>query len=223
MKKLWGWDKLIVIKALAMWLKIQLYILSLVFLFALLLANQLPICFGPNCSFIGVVDLLLTWPPIILFCCIGLLVSLLIYYNFKYRIEKAAPSHKGRILEIESLNFENLTFLATYIIPLVCFDLDFHLTEGRNFFMLLLVLILIGWIYVKTNIFYTNPTLAVLNFKIYKVKIHRANKDVVEQMIIVTKFSLKVDDFILPNRMDDNIFFATKYNPDEITNRKTKS
>ena len=196
-----------------MWLKIQLYILSLVFLFALLLAHQLPVCFGDGCHLMGLGQLLIVWPPILLFCVLGILISGLIYLNFKYRIVKGATAPKVEIVEINNLNFENLTFLATYIIPLVCFDLEIHLEEGRNFIMLILVLVLIGWIYVKTNIFYTNPTLAVLNFKIYKVKFQRANKGAVEEMIVVTKSVLKKGDSILPNKMDDNIFFATKYDP----------
>lgn len=190
-----------------MWLKIKLYILSLAFLFMLIAANQVPICFREDCHFIGFEKLLFTYPPVILFCFVGIVLSIAFYYNFKYSIVKGAPLPAEKIIEIESLSYENLTFLATYIIPLVCFDLDFHLTENRNFLMLILVLLLIGWIYIKTNIFYTNPTLAVLNFKIYKITTkQRAN------IVVISRDTLEKDNFILPNKMDDKIFFASKYN-----------
>lgn len=187
-------------------MKIKLYIVSLLFLFILIAANQIPLCFGKNCHFVGFDRLLFTWPPIILFCVIGVALSILFYINFKYRTVKGAGLPGETISTIESLNYENLTFLATYIIPLVCFDLDFHLSENRNFIMLLLVLILIGWIYVKTNIFYTNPTLAILNFKIYRVTTENRTN-----VVVITRRKLEKGNMILPTLISDNIFYATKY------------
>jgi hypothetical protein len=189
-----------------MWLKIKLYILSLAFLFILIAVNQVPVCYGGNCHFIGFVDLFWNNPPILLFCLVGFILTVMFFFDFKYRIVKGATLPAEKILEIESLNFETLTFLATYIIPLVCFDLDFHLTEKRNFVMLLLVLALIGWIYVKTNTFYTNPTLAILNFKIYKIS--TADR---KNIIVISKDKLEHGDMMLPNKMDDKIFYASKY------------
>lgn len=187
-------------------MKVKLYIVSLLFLFILIAANQIPVCFRGNCSFVGFNKLLFTWPPIILFCLIGVLLSIAFYLNFRYRTVKGAGLPGEKISSIESLNYENLTFLATYIIPLVCFDLDFHLSVERNFIMLLLVLILIGWIYVKTNIFYTNPTLAILNFKIYRVTTDKRT-----QVVIITSEKLEKGDMIMPSLISDNIFYATKY------------
>lgn len=198
-------------KCSTMMLKVKLYILSMAFLFILILVNQVPICYGKNCEFIGFKNLFWVWPPIILFCSVGLLCSIIFYFGFKYEIVKSAPLPAEKIIEIETINFESLTFLATYIIPLVCFDLDFHLIEGRNFIMLLFVLILIGWIYIKTNVFYTNPTLSVLNFRIYKI-----STDVRQsKMIVISKSLLKKGDSILPSKMDDDIFYATKYENNE--------
>jgi hypothetical protein len=193
-----------------MWQKIKLYIISLSFLFVLIAANQVPLCVGRDCELVGVKSLLFVWPPILLFCLIGIIGSVIFYFTFRYTIVEGAGLPAQKILQIESLNYENLTFLATYIIPLVCFDLDFHLSENRNFIMLLLVLILIGWIYVKTNIYYTNPTLAVLNFKIFRIKTKEKG-----DFIIITKSALKVGDFIIPNEIGDNIYYASKYNSNE--------
>lgn len=189
-----------------MWQKIELYIISLVFLFLLIGLNQVPVCYGRNCDFLGFKEILFEWPPIILFCSIGVGLSIIFYFNFRYRIVKGATLPAEKIKAISSLNYENLTFLATYIIPLVCFDLDFHLTTNRNFVMLIFVLILIGWIYVKTNIFYTNPTLAVLNFKIYRI-----TTDGRSDIIVISRDRLDVGNQILLNKMDDKIFFASKY------------
>lgn len=189
-----------------MWQKIELYIISLAFLFILIAINQIPMCCGEDCSFVGLNDVFLNWPPVLLFCLVGLTFATIFFFNFKYRIVKGATLPAEKITAIESLNYENLTFLATYIIPLVCFDLDFHLTEGKNFIMLISVLALIGWIYVKTNIFYTNPTLAVLNFKIYRISTESR-----QSIVVISKDTFKIGDLILPNKMDEQIFFASKY------------
>ena len=189
-----------------MWQKIELYIVSLAFLFVLIAANQIPVCFTGDCHFVGFKELLWQNPPIVLFCLIGFILSIIFYFNFKYRFVKGATLPAEKITHIESLNYENLTFLATYIIPLVCFDLGFHLAVNRNFLMLILVLLLIGWIYVKTNIFYTNPTLAVLNFKIYRVTTEQRSN-----VVVISRDKLELNDLILPNEMDDKIFFASKY------------
>lgn len=197
-----------------MWQKIELYIVSLAFLFVLIAVNQVPVCWEGNCHFVGFKELFWQNPPILMFCLFGFLLSVIFYFNFKYRFVKGATLPAEKITHIESLNYENLTFLATYIIPLVCFDLDFHLAVNRNFLMLILVLILIGWIYVKTNIFYTNPTLAVLNFKIYRITTEqRAN------VVVISREKLEKDDLILPNKMDEKIFFASKY----ITQKRCKN
>lgn len=189
-----------------MLLKIKLYIISLVFLFILIIANQIPICIGPDCNFLSVKQLFLKWPPILIFCFLGLIASVIFFREFKYKIVEGAAIPPEKITSIEDLNYENLTFLATYIIPLVCFDLDYHLTEERNFIMLILVLILIGWIYIKTNIFYTNPTLAILNFKIYRIATEKRSN-----IIIISKEQVSNNDLVYLNKMDDKIFYASKY------------
>lgn len=64
-------------------------------------------------------------------------------------------------------NHEHLAFLTTYIMPLVFTDVD----KKRTAINLAVMIIAIGVIYVKTNRFYSNPSLAVLGYRIYKAKI----------------------------------------------------
>lgn len=138
--------------------------------------------------------------------CVGMIfIGLFFYRQFKYRVIESSSSNPEIITEIENLNFENLTFFATYIVPLLCFDLDFDLTLNRNFMMLLLVLFLIGWIYIKTNIFYTNPTLAIWNFNLYKITTNSGKK-----MTVIVKGKLAENDTIKFTHIDDNIFFVKK-------------
>lgn len=190
-------------------LKFKLYVVSLILLFGLLFLNRItfPTCFGSNCSFVGwkgVYQIALD-NKIPMFCIGMILIGLFFYRQFKYRVIESSSSNPEIITEIENLNFENLTFFATYIVPLLCFDLDFDLTLNRNFMMLLLVLFLIGWIYIKTNIFYTNPTLAIWNFNLYKITTNSGKK-----MTAIVKGKLAENDTIQFTHIDDNIFFVKK-------------
>ncbi len=195
-------------------IKIELYILSLWMLFFLLFCNKIefPIYFGSNWEFIGFWQLIKTnWIPS--FCIIGMIHGFLIFRRFKNRIMDSSKQGPWEIAEIETLSFENLSFLATYIIPLLCFDLDFHLDEGRNAIMLLLVLIAIGAIYVKANLYYTNPSLALLGFNIYKITYNSQNK--VKKCIVITRTKLNEGNKIFAKHIDEEIYYVRKEETNE--------
>jgi hypothetical protein len=185
-------------------LKIQLYVLSLWLVFVLLFINKIriPICFS-DFEFIGFKELI--GQNIIPIISIGFLVlGFWFYYRFKYTI-KGSKSLPEQIAEIENINWEHLTFLVTYVIPLLSFDLDFDLSEDRNGLMFFLVLLIIGMIYVKTNMFYNNPTLAILGYHIYKS--HTTNR---KNIILISKDVISEEDWIEYKLISDNIYFAIK-------------
>lgn len=72
------------------------------------------------------------------------------------------------VSDISNENHEHLEFLTTYIMPLVFTDVD----SKRTVLNLGLMIFVIGAIYVKTNRFYSNPSLAILGFRIYKANVH---------------------------------------------------
>lgn len=190
-------------------LKIELYILSLWLLFFLLFANKIdfPICFGTGCRYIGTWQLLKTnWIPLI--CVIGMVYGIYAFWRFKHRVMDSSKQGPWAIDEIENISFENLGFLATYIIPLLCFDLDFHLDEGRNAVMLLLVLIAIGAVYIKANLYYTNPSLALMNFRIYRISYKHQGE--IKKAVVISREKLKVTDKIFAKHIDENIYYVKK-------------
>ena len=180
--------------------KIELYIISLWFLFLLIFINKVnvPLCFRPTCRFIGMYELFqLNVVPIV--SVFFLILGGVFYFRFDYKIVKGAPNLPKKITNIEDLYFENLAFLITYIIPVVGFNLD----GTRNRLMLFLMLVLIGWFYVRANIFYTNPSLAVLGYRIYKIDTVGS-----KNMIVIAKGRLKLGDEIYPRQIDENIYLA---------------
>lgn len=182
--------------------KLELYIISLFLLFLLLFLDKVPIYFGRNWAFIGFKSLF-TDNLILGISIIFMLLSGVFYIRFNYHIMEGAANLPVQVTRIENCNFESITFLATYIIPIVCFNLEVKLEADRNLFMMLSMLFIMGWIYIKTNLFYTNPTLALLGFHIYRI-------DTIKQtsIIIIAKSKVKKEDWLLCKQISDNIFYA---------------
>lgn len=187
------------------WDKFELYILSLWLLFFLIIVvtADVPVCIGDNCSFVG-------WGPIakkniIPLTSLGLLfLGVFYYFRFDYRVS-GSKKLPAKIEEIEDLNYEHLTFLTTYIIPLICFNL----TSSRYIFALVFLLVVIGIIYVKTDKFYANPTLAVLGYRLYKVTVttRTSTKD---NIVVITKDRLSRLDQIRMLNLDEKVCFGRK-------------
>ena len=144
--------------------------------------------------------------PVVSF--IFLLIGIIYYFLFDYRFKGTAPL-QIKIEEIKNVNYEHITFLTTYIIPLLSFDIS----EPRYLVLLFLLLIIIGAIYIKTNLFYANPTLALLGYHIYKITGSRnieINKDQYINIIVITKIKMSSNDEIQLSFLSDNIYFGRK-------------
>ena len=185
-----------------MWQKIELYIISLFLLFLLIFLDKVPYCLFGNCTFIGWGSLLAA-NFVLSICIFFMVIAFIFYLRFNHQIVEGATNLPVQVKKIENINFETITFLATYIIPLICFVLEVNIDANRNLFMLFCVLFLTGWIYVKTNMFYTNPTLALLGFRIYKINTIKQ-----EGIIVIVKGKVKENDWLYCKCINDNIFYA---------------
>ena len=185
-----------------MWQKIELYIISLFLLFFLLFLNKLPYCFYGDCALIGFKSLF-TEHIVVSISIFFMLLAVVFYLRFNHQIMEGATNLPVQATKIENCNFESVTFLATYIIPLMCFNLEVNLDTNRNLFMLFCMLFIIGWIYIKSNMFYTNPTLALMGFHIYKINTLKQ-----EGLIIIIKSKVKQNDWLYCKHISDNIFYA---------------
>ncbi|MEZ5358851.1 MAG: anti-phage protein KwaA [Candidatus Zixiibacteriota bacterium] len=185
------------------WDKVQLYIVSLwlLFLLIIIITIDVPVCFAPDCEFIGVAEFMrLNVIPIV--SAALLLLGLIFYWRFRHKIagSKEIPF---TVTELKNINFEHLTFLTTYIIPLICFDLS----STRYAFVLLVLLVLIGAIYVKTDMFYANPTLALLGYHIYKVD-GNFRTGVRENIILIARERIAVEDKLHYRKLDERIYYV---------------
>lgn len=186
--------------------KVGLYIISiaLLFCFIIVLKIDIPIYIGENWKFIGFKNLLQK-NIIPLICFVFLLWALFEYKKFKFDL-RGATDIPFQIKRIESVNYEHLTFLATYVIPLVSFDFN----SERYLIVLGVLLIVMGIIYVKTDLFYANPSLALLGFHIYKVDGDFKNNEVRTCLIIIALSKLSKNDRVSYIKLDERIYYAAK-------------
>ena len=102
--------------------KIDLYILSLglLFVFFLIVSTVLPSApFTPKDS--DSWKQLATSNPLPMASILALMYCLFAYLRFDFDL-KGATDIPFEITKIEDINYEHLTFLATYVVPLISFD-----------------------------------------------------------------------------------------------------
>ncbi len=111
------------------------------------------------------------------------------------------PSYK--ITSVKNENYEVMTFIATYIIPLVCINL----TEIKFFIIFLLLVITLGVIVTKMDLYMANPTLALLGYKLYSIEVAgEPNKT----YIVITKDIINKDDNIEWKSLDNERWYVRK-------------
>ncbi len=186
--------------------KIGLFFLSLWLLFVLIIiiTIKVPVCISDDCQFIGVWALI-KMNVIPMMSIFALIVGAVSFWDFRWRV-RGTQELSFKIVEIEGIDYEHLTFLTTYIIPLVCFNF----TDTRYQIVFWLVLVIIGVIYIRTDLFYANPTLAVLQFRLYKVKGEFRNGEVKQGRILITKDTFQMNDMVKYIKLDERIYYAYK-------------
>lgn len=111
----------------------------------------------------------------ILLIILGFLSLLVFNKNNNYNREDAK-----KFESVESKDFDHLTFLSTYVLPLITFNLN----DIHSFIVLIFLIVMIGAIYIKSNLYYLNPTLLLFGYKIYKAKNAQTN------IVLISKITL---------------------------------
>lgn len=190
-----------------MLIKIGFYLLSMVFflIIVIILGTDIPYYFGDNWEFIGLERLFEKGVIVPMVCTILLLSALFFHFWLNY-FNRRTRLGKIRIDSTENLNKEVMSFVASYFIPLVSFSIS---TTWRHVVALFLLFWLIGVIYIKSDIYYCNPTLLVLGYRVYKVIGTTTTNSTFVRNIIV-KGEIKEGDNIEYIDIDNNTSFAFK-------------
>ncbi|SHG44511.1 hypothetical protein SAMN05421866_0477 [Chryseobacterium oranimense] len=191
--------------------KIGLFFLSLwlLFIMIIIITCDIPCYLKKDFEFVGI-KYLITHNIIPLFCVAALIIGLISFVDFNNQ-SKGTPELSFKISEIENIDYEHLTFLTTYIIPLVCFQFE----NLRYIIVFVIILLVISIIYIRTDLFYANPTLAILQFRIYKVEGEFRNGQVRKSRILITKNKLTINDRVKYYKLDERIYYASKITSNE--------
>lgn len=175
----------------------------MLFLLLIIITIDIPTYTGAHRVFIGFENL--AKKNIIPLVSLGFLFLGFVFWGrFKYKLEGSKKT-PFRITKIENVNYEHLTFLTTYIIPLICFDLN----NIKYAIVLMALLIIIGIIYVKTDMFYANPSLALLGYHIYKVD-GAFRTEERQDIILIARERLTLNMKVSYKRLDEKIYFVRR-------------
>lgn len=182
-------------------MKLCLYLISLWILFFMLIVLKIDVSSIPFKMNMSNIVVFVSNNQVAGICLIFIILGGIGYWWFADSLNNA-KNLPVEILECESVNYENLSFLATYIIPLVCFPME----TDREVFVMFSVIVIIGCIFVKTNLYYTNPSLILLGFNVYRVKTN--SKKAFQQGIVIVKGKLNEGESIKYLSLSDNVYFG---------------
>lgn len=179
--------------------KVEFYIISLWLLYLLMIVITIDIPIEKGSVFIGFPELFKrNIIPLISLTFLIYGMALCKKYDYKFKGTMQLPV---KIVSIENINYEHLTFLTTYIIPLICIDIR----QPRYFSVFIILLLIIGLIYIKTDLFYANPTLALLGYYIYRVE---TNNPDCHKAVFISRGKLYKNQSVQYMQLDKNIFFV---------------
>lgn len=191
--------------------KIAFYILSMAFLFVIVGFLCMDIPFEIGGEFIGWTQLWNNSEFGIYIVVTSLIIEFVVYKFLKSSWKKNSAELSVKVIQKEDLNYNILNFIASYFIPLVSFDY----VKFNHWIVLLLLFVIIGIIFCKSNGFYNNPTLALLGFRLYQTKIKTQKvdkKESEESLIIICQRELSVNDKFQYVMLSDGVGVVTTIN-----------
>lgn len=113
-----------------------------------------------------------------LFLGYSVIVVIIMSNMILWDIFKESKSITPRKIEAKTVNLQNsasLNYIATYIIPFLEVDLG----KTADIVSLILLFIVMGFIYVNSNLIYTNPTLMFVGYSIFEIETNNQRKIIV--------------------------------------------
>lgn len=137
-----------------------------------------------------------------IFCVVVLIYNACSYRNFNF-ILSGATEIPFEVTSLNDLSYEHLAFLASYVIPLISFDFQ----NLREVVIAGALLIMIGLIFVKTNMYYTNPVLALLGYRLYRAN-GKFKTGTRENIILVSRSDVALQQKLKYIKIDTNIYYV---------------
>lgn len=111
----------------------------------------------------------------ILYILIGLMVISNVVLYILLRSSKKF-SEQVKIIEIENGSEKVLDYILAYIVSFICTDFaQITNIDSRSIVTAILIQVLLGYLYCKSNMFYINPILNFIGYDIYLIKTNNNN------------------------------------------------
>lgn len=138
-----------------------------------------------------------------LFCIMLIILACCFHIEFNYKSQNAYDGLPFSITSVENVNSDFISFFMT-LLAVIAFDL----TSIRGAILFVMVLVLFGCLFMKTELFYSNPCFAILNYHIYRV----SSKDnaIPEKSIVICRDKLNDGDYINKIKLSEHVFYCKK-------------
>lgn len=182
--------------------KIKLYTMSLLMVLPLAIVASLDI-FSNGFHLQPIGDLLKAGNFVTILCCFFIVFAFCSHCEFYNKSKNAFDGLPVTISSIENINAEFISLFMT-LLSVLAFDL----TTIRGAVLFVLVLFLLGWLFIKTDLFYSNPCFALLGYHIYRVS--SKEKAIQDNSIVICRDKLSINDRINKIKLADHVFFCKK-------------
>lgn len=126
-----------------------------------------------------------------------IIMSIIFYFSFN-SFKKYGNETHTKVDKVKNINEESLLFFVTFIIP-ICFS---EFTDLHQSICCILTLSLILILLMRTTLYYKNPILTLLKYNLYEIETDG------KEIIIITKSTIKEDNYIIKKKISDNIYIA---------------
>ena len=187
--------------------KIALFILSMSLFFVIvgLLCMDLPICLDGE--FLGWSQLWMNTRVGLLIIMLTILIEVAVYWYLKYLWDHTAQELSVNVVKVEEHNYDSLAFIASFMIPLVSFQLH----QMSHWIVMMLLVVVVGIIVCNSKGYYTNPTLVLFGFHLYKLTIETQQvekKDKFHEKIMISREPLDASSKFRYVKITDDVGFV---------------
>ena len=190
-------------------MKKELIILSLSPLFLLTLLQYFPFeKIGVVLTHFFDVQMILKHLPLYIgswICLFWILVSIIIFVKFVW-FQKYDVTGGYEVQNVVEEKDAGLNFFLALILPLLVNDI----TTWNGLFMMILLVVIIVCLLDKTNLYYQNPVLVILNYKVYRFSFTDNEYATAEEYIAIARDDINNDDTIEYKKIEDNVLIIRK-------------
>ena len=184
----------------SIWLKIQIYLMSLTLPFFLACVMTIDIGSTGDSLISCIMNNL--FPIISGLIVIAGLISSRIFTN----VSKGGANPPYSFQYLKSENYSYLVFLINCTIPLICFGFDIP----ASIVVFIVLMVVNGLVLFKDDLYYGNLMLSLLGYKIYRAEIHGVDSP--NGVILITKDNLKTTSSVSWIPIDDYVWIVKEIN-----------